>query len=98
MWKSFIGVSSNRSVDVRPHLEKILEMLYEKDPVTYWMILRKMREIVLSKDINHYKNLRAPLQQLKRVHIRKSFVLTFRAEGDMIRFYDFDHHDRIYEK
>lgn len=57
-----------------------------------------MREILNSANINHYKNLRTPLQHLKRVHIRKSFVLTFGVENDVVVFYDFDHHDRIYEK
>jgi mRNA-degrading endonuclease RelE of RelBE toxin-antitoxin system len=57
-----------------------------------------MQEILNSGSIDHYKNLRSPLHHLKRVHIRKSFVLTFGVEKNVMVFYDFDHHDRIYEK
>lgn len=59
----------------------------------------KINEIATCDDVNHYKNLRNPLQHLKRVHIMSSFVLTFRyiESEDKIIFYDFDHHDNIYK-
>ena len=50
--------------------------------------------------IEHYKNLRHDQSNRKRVHIDKSFVLTFKFDRKnmVIEFLDFDHHDNIYEK
>ena len=61
------------------------------------IIEKKIKEILQSP--YHYKNLRKPLQDLKRVHIEKSFVLTFSVdeENKLIIFEDFDHHDNIYK-
>ena len=79
-------------------LQNILKKLAKKDILTYDALMRKVEEILSCGDVNHYKNLRAPLQHLKRVHVRGPFVLTFRyveSEGKVI-FYDLDHHDNIY--
>ena len=58
-----------------------------------------MKEIVISKNVEHYKNLRKPLQYLKRVHITGNFVLTFKYEEKInkITFENFDHRDKIYK-
>ena len=87
-----------RTQEIKPSLTKILGKLAKKDKWSYEQILKKIEEIMNSKDVNHYKNLRKPLQHLKRVHIKGSFVLTFRyiESEDKAVFYDFDHHDRIY--
>ncbi|MCD4740629.1 addiction module toxin RelE [archaeon] len=80
-------------------LKSKLKKLYKKDRKTYEAVMVKMDEIVSSPDIEHYKNLRKPLQRFKRVHIMKSFVLTFKYEKsrDLVKFYDFRHHDDIYK-
>ncbi len=79
-------------------LERTLVKLYKKDIKTYKAVIEKIDEISNSADINHYKNLRKPLQHLKRVHVNGPFVLTFKydASEDKVVFYDFDHHDKIY--
>ena len=63
---------------------------------------KKIKQVIsCDKDsINHYKNLRYGLKDSKRVHIDKSFVLTFKVDlnKNFILFTDFDHHDRIYKK
>ena len=84
--------------EIKPDLEKILKKLKKKDPETYNAITNKIGEIANSFDINHYKNLRYDLKNLKRVHIRKSFVLVFEYDQsqDKIIFMDYDHHDKIY--
>jgi mRNA-degrading endonuclease RelE of RelBE toxin-antitoxin system len=62
--------------------------------------MKKIEEILSNEDLDHYKNLRVPLQNFKRVHVRGPFVLTFKyiKSEDKIVFYDFDHHDYIYSK
>ena len=50
------------------------------------------------KNSHRFKNLRSPLQHLKRVHIDQHFVLTFSVDeiSKTVTFEDFDHHDNIY--
>ena len=61
--------------------------------------MKKIEEIVSSDDINHYKNLKKPLNDFKRVHIDAHFVLVFIYDKneDVVYFYDLDHHDNIYK-
>ena len=89
-----------RKFEVEKSLHQILQKLYKKDYKRYSIILKKINEIVNSENVEHYKNLRAPLNNFKRVHIDTSFVLVFKYDkiNDKIIFYDFDHHDKIYLK
>jgi len=81
-------------------LKKKLSTAFKKDRKRYKILMKKIEEIINSDDIGHYKNLRKPLQDFKRVHIDSHFVLVFRFEKrkNSIYFYDFDHHDEIYKK
>lgn len=87
-----------REFSIEDDLKKTINKLFQKDRATYEALMRKMQEILECIDVNHYKNLRKPLQYLKRVHIRGPFVLTFKylESEDKIVFYHFDHHDNIY--
>ena len=82
---------------IRPELDRKLRKLVRKNRRQYEQIMKKAGEIVLNPQ--HYKNLRAPLQHWKRVHIDASFVLTFSVDEQrrMVTLEDFDHHDRIYK-
>ncbi|MBS3097859.1 addiction module toxin RelE [Candidatus Woesearchaeota archaeon] len=84
---------------VEEKLRKIIGKLSKKDPSMFNDLLGKINEIINCENIDHYKNLRKPLQHLKRVHIKGPFILTFRyiESEDKVLFYDFDHHDRIYK-
>ena len=88
------------SFDLSDKLKIIIAKLAKKDKKKAEIINRKIKEIVnsTSETIQHYKNLRYDLKETKRVHIDKSFVLTFKVdlENNFILFYDFDHHDNIY--
>lgn len=89
-----------RKFSVEEKLKKTMHKLSKKDQSMFNALMGKIEEILTCESINHYKNLRKPLQHLKRVHIRGSFVLTFNyneSENKVI-FYDFDHHDAIYKK
>ena len=85
--------------DIEKKLHKILKKLFKKDKKSYEIIWKKINEVVKSVDIEHYKNLRYPMSQFKRVQIGH-FVLVFKYDKkeDKIQFYDFDHHDKIYKK
>jgi len=77
-------------------LKKKLIKLFKKDKQLYFSLIKKIDEVISCENINHYKNLRNPLQDYKRVHVG-SFVLIFLIKNNVILFYDFDHHDNIYK-
>ena len=54
---------------VEKKLEKVLIKLRKKDKALYEQIKRKIGEIISSSGVEHYKNLKKPLQEFKRVHI-----------------------------
>ena len=85
---------------IEEKLKKILKKLHKKDKAMYGALTTKIQEIITCEDVNHYKNLRKPLQHLKRVHIKSSFVLTFKytESEDKVIFYDLDHHDNMHRK
>ena len=84
------------SLSIKPELDKKLEKLHKKNKKQYEIIMKKAEEIV--QNPQHYKNLRAPLQHLKEVHIDKHFVLTFSVDENtkVVTLEDYDHHDKIF--
>ena len=81
---------------IRPEVDKILKKIVKKNRRQYEIIMNKVEEIL--NDPQHYKNLRAPLNHWKRVHIDSSFVLVFSVEekSKTVVLEDYDHHDNIY--
>ncbi len=88
--------------DFEPSLKKKLARLFKKDRQRYEILMKKIGQITALEEteLEHFKNLRHDLKNEKRVHVDKSFVLTFRVDKNrkFILFLDFDHHDNIYEK
>lgn len=80
-------------------LTKIAKKLKRKDRRKFNILMKKIEEIINSESIEHYKNLRAPMQHLKRVHINSRFVLVFEydKQNNTIFFREFNHHDNIYK-
>ena len=89
-----------REYDINPDLDKILQKLFKRDRVAYNAVISKIREVINSPDVEHYKNLRHDMKDKKSVHIMKSFVLVFSYDKskDTVYFLDYDHHDNIYKK
>jgi YafQ family addiction module toxin component len=85
------------SLAIRPELDKKLERLAKKNRKQFEIIMKKVDEIV--QNPYRYKNLHAPLQHWKRVHMDKSFVLTFSIDEKTktIILEDYEHHDNIYK-
>jgi YafQ family addiction module toxin component len=84
------------SLKIKPDLEKTLKKLTKKNKKQVEIILRKVDEIL--ENPHRYKNLRAPLNDWKRVHVDKHFVLTFsiNEESKSVTLEDYEHHDNIY--
>ena len=81
-------------------LKKTLKKLFKKDKKRYEAAMKKIEEVISrdTKTIDFYKNLTHDMKDFKRVHIDKSFVLTFRVykKEKFILFQRFRHHDQIY--
>lgn len=83
--------------EIKPELLKHLQKLSKKDRVLYEVVMKKIDEIISCGKLDHYKNLRKPMNEYQRVHVRSSFVLIFKEEEEKILFCDLDHHDKIYK-
>ncbi|HOI18655.1 MAG TPA: addiction module toxin RelE [Candidatus Woesearchaeota archaeon] len=88
-----------REFSIEEDLKKNLSKISKKDKILYNAIMKKIEEILTCEDVNHYKNLKKPLQDFKRVHVKSSFVLTFKyiESEDKVVFYRLKHHDDIYQ-
>ncbi|MFH1181458.1 MAG: hypothetical protein V1702_00710 [Candidatus Woesearchaeota archaeon] len=77
-------------------LLKKLDKLRKKNCKQVEIILKKAEEIL--ENPQRYKNLRAPLNSWKRVHIDRHFVLAFSVDENSktVTLEDYEHHDRIY--
>lgn len=79
-------------------LKQILKKLQRKDKSKYERLLDKVKEICNSGDIEHYKNLRKPLQHLKRSQIGEMvLIFIYDKKEKLVSFENFKHHDRIYK-
>jgi len=85
--------------EIEEKLYQILKKLFKKNNKRYEIVWKKINEITNSSNIEHYKNLKFPMNEFKRVHIDKSFVLVFKYNqiNNKIKFYDLDHHNNIYK-
>ncbi len=84
------------NLKIRAELDCKFEKLAKKNKKQLEIILNKAEEII--QNPHRYKNLRAPMNHLKRVHIDKHFVLVFSVdeEAKTVTLEDYDHHDNIY--
>jgi YafQ family addiction module toxin component len=79
-------------------LTKKVKKIKVKNRALFNAIIKKIDEILENPE--RFKPLRHDLKGFHRVHIMKSFVLIFKIddENKIVKFEDFDHHDKIYKK
>lgn len=86
--------------DITDELKIKIRKLISKDKKKVEIINKKIKEIINNdhNSIDRYKNLQHDLKHLKRVHVDKHFVLTFKVDKqrNFVLFVEFDHHDRVY--
>jgi len=83
-------------LEISDEANKKFERLKKKSKRQLEIINKKVQEILESP--YHFKPLRGDMFGARRVHIGKSFVLTYEIhekEG-VVRILDYDHHDKIY--
>ena len=85
------------NLEIEKTLHKKL-LKYSKSDKRIVKILNKKVNQILSNPY-HFKLLRGNLHGLRRVHLAKSFVLTYEIyeETKFVRLIDFEHHDKVYD-
>jgi YafQ family addiction module toxin component len=81
---------------VRKHVDKIFTKMGKRDKYNLEIIYKKLVEVC--EDPEKFKPLGAPMQNLRRVHVLKSFVVTYSIDESNHRVWieDYAHHDEIY--
>jgi len=68
------------SLEIKEGVDKIFSKLAKKNKKQLTIINSKIQRIL--DDPYHFKPLRAPMQNKRRVHIDKSFVLVYEVDED----------------
>jgi YafQ family addiction module toxin component len=89
-------------LEIKPTAVYKLKKLKKKDQKSFQNVISKLKEasILLETNPDHYKNLRKPLQDYKRIHVNKSFVLIFLVDekNKKMIITNYEHHKRVYKK
>ena len=87
----------NYKLDVPEKLDRIFKKLSKKDKLSLEIINIKIKNIL--ENPYQFKPLRGEMAGIRRVHIGKSFVLTYEIleNEKTIRILDYDHHDKIFK-
>lgn len=89
------------SYNIEVSLKKKLKVLAKKDKVLVDIFKKKLKEITSHtvETIDTYKNLKSPLKELKRIHLKNNFVLVFKVlkKERHIIFVDLSHRDNMYK-
>ena len=85
------------NLEVREEVDRVFRKLFKKDKVSFEYINKKIKEIL--ENPYHFKPLRAPLQNYKRVHIGNFVLFYFVDENTKkIIIERYKHHDEAYKK
>jgi len=75
--------------------EKDIKNLLRKNKPLEDALKKAIGRILLNP--GHFKPLKAPLQNTRRVHVLGSFVLVYEVNGNVIKLLRFAHHDEVYK-
>ena len=83
------------NLQISDDLDRIFSKLRKKNKKQLQIINKKIQQIL--DNPYHFKPLRGDMHGARRVHIDKSFVLTYEVDEEerLVRLLDFDHHDNI---
>ncbi len=82
---------------VRAHVDKIFDKMGKREKHSLEIIYKKLEEVC--ENPLKFKPLGAPMQGLRRIHVLKSFVITYSIDESThtVWIEDFAHHDEVYE-
>jgi len=79
-------------------LDRKLKKLAKRGKAQLEAIAKKVAQI--REDPHRFKPLRGSMAGIRRVHIEKSFVLSYEIDENakVLRLLDYEHHDNAYQK
>ena len=87
--------------DISEKLKRKLKKISKKDKTLALNFYKKLKEIINKNKntISTYKNLKSPLNHLKRIHLTDNFILLFvvNIEENHIVFIDIMHWNKAYK-
>ncbi len=85
-------------LEIKSTVDRKFAKLAKKNKKRFEIVMKKLEEIL--ENPYRYKQLKAPLQNMRRVHIEKSFVLIFSIEEkrNAVIVHNLAHHDEVYHK
>lgn len=85
------------TLEVAEDLDKLLSKLARRDKPIFEAIEKKIPGIL--ENPLHFKPLRAPMQNKRRVHITGQFILVFSVdqERNIVKLLEFEHRDMAYK-
>ena len=85
------------SLEVREGVDRTFRRMTKKDRNRLESVEKKVQEIL--EDPHRFKTLRAPMQNLRRVHVGP-FVLVYEIDEGrkVVILLDFEHHDSVYRR
>lgn len=83
-------------LEISDELDKKFRKLAKRDKNQLEIINKKVEQI--QENPYQFKPLRGDMKGSRRVHVDKSFVLTYEVDEEhkVVRLLDYDHHDNIY--
>ncbi|MBI5803318.1 type II toxin-antitoxin system mRNA interferase toxin, RelE/StbE family [Candidatus Pacearchaeota archaeon] len=84
------------NLEVRENINRIFIKLAKKDKVSFEYITKKITEI--RENPHHFKPLKAPMQNFRRVHIG-NFVLVYSIDEKrkVVIIEKYEHHNKVYK-
>lgn len=84
------------ALDINKACRRRINKACKKNPVLRKVIENKIAEILQNPE--RYKPLRYDLAGKRRVHILKSFVLSYKVRVGVVYIIDLEHHDEAYRR
>ena len=80
----------------REHVDKLFAKMAKREKHSPEIIYKKLEEIC--ENPQKFKPLGSPMQNLRRVHVLKSFVITYSIDEatHTVWIEDYAHHDEVY--
>ena len=84
------------TLSVSKKLDELFSKLSKKDKLHFEILTKKISHIL--EDPYQFKPLSGNMKGVRRVHIGKSFVLTYEIleNEKIIKLLDYNHHDKVY--
>lgn len=83
------------SLEIEEQCQKDIKSLTKNNNSLRIALEKAINRVLLTPE--HFKPMRFPLQNTRRVHVLGSFVLVYEVKWNIVRLLRFSHHDEAYK-